>query len=94
MKKLTILVEIRDQQNQVITDSEGNKVSDFKFNEEWNEITDELAERSLKRYYKQFKAISPESNINISLLQLNTYSQTYPCLYSFYGSESKFIKHT
>jgi len=94
MRKILFYVDVLDKEGNRYRDSEFKKVLEFEFREEFNDgAGDDTFERECRRYYRRFKAISPESNISVEVRDYNSFTQTWPLLYSFYGAENRFVKH-
>jgi hypothetical protein len=86
-----INVEVRDINGKIIQDFEGNNRPSFSF----DLTTDPIhMESHLTQLTITLKAYMPDRKINISASVLNTISNTYMVMYSYYGSENRFIKHS
>ena len=85
-------IEVRDKDNNLYIDKDGKKVIN-RFMFEDNETNDNLIERICKGNYKAYNAITGSENINISVSSYNSISGSYMELYSYYGKESRFVKH-
>jgi len=54
-----------------------------------------LIQLALEHLHNKYKAICKDgATINIEVRYLSEISNTYPLLYSYYGSESRFVIHT
>lgn len=92
MKTLKYSVEVRDLNNKFYRDSEGNATR-FTFEEE--EVSESLTELVCRKEHEKYKAICKEGSIiDIEVRYFNNLTNSYPVLYSFYGAENKFVKHS
>ena len=94
MKKLHYTVEVRDKEGKLYTTkSSERKIKGFKFEDK--EQDENLVHFICKETFEAYQAICKEgSQINITVSYFNSFSSSYSLLYSFYGAENKFIKHT
>lgn len=93
MKQLFYSIEVRDKEGKRYKDSEGHSIQDFKFEEQERDET--LVSIICTHTFEKYQAICKEgSQINITVSYFNSFSSSYSLLYSFYGAENKFIKHT
>lgn len=93
MKTLFYSIEIRDKEGKRYKDKRGYTVQDFKFED--TEQDENLVHLICKHAFENYQAICKEgSQINITVSYFNSFSSSYSLLYSFYGAENKFIKHT
>ena len=90
--KLYYRIEIRDKDFNLYKDKNGNQVTKFEF--EGNEKDENLVHLICESVFNKYLAVCKEGSIiMIEVRYFDTISETYPCLYSFYGDENKFIKH-
>ena len=94
MKQLFYSIEVRDKEGKLYTTkSSGRKIKGFKFEDK--EQDENLIHFICKETFEEYQAICKEgSQINITVSYFNSFSSSYSLLYSFYGAENKFIKHT
>ena len=93
MKQLFYSIEVRDKEGKLYKNSNGNNICSFDFE---SEDKNESSVKSIcERAFRNYQAICKEgSQINITVSYFNSFSNSYSLLYSFYGAENKFIKHT
>lgn len=93
MKQLFYSIEVRDKEGKLYKTESGGKVHHFKFELVGNE--ENIIKAVCKETFEEYQAICKEgSQINIDVRYHNVFTKTYPLLYSFYGENQKFIKHT
>ena len=94
MKQLFYSIEVRDKEGKLYTTkSSGRKIKGFKFEDK--EQDENLIHFICKETFEEYQAICKEgSQINIDVRYHNVFTKTYPLLYSFYGENQKFVKHT
>ncbi len=94
MKQLFYSIEVRDKEGKLYKNSNGNIVTNtFKFED--TEQDENLVHLICKHTFENYQAICKEgSQINITVSYFNSFSSSYSLLYSFYGAENKFVKHT
>lgn len=92
MKKLHYSVIIRNVNGKLCKDSRGLNVTSFLFEEDERDA--DMVERRCKTEFRDYQAVCKEgSQIDIEVRYFNEFTKTYPLLYSFYGTENKFVKH-
>lgn len=92
MDKLYYDIEIRDKNNKPFVNDKGHPLLNcFKF--ETQELSKEDVEKQCILAFLNYKAITGNSNIMITVTYLNPISGTHPVLYTYWGKENKFIKH-
>lgn len=86
-----VTVRFRKDDGMAPIDVNGNKVNRISFDAE---IILGSVEWVVKSYYNEFRAITAQDiHIDIELSIFNTISRTYMVMYSYYGSNGRFIKH-
>lgn len=86
-----INVEIRDKNHKMFQYPTGGGVGDLKFL--WEVRDEKHLEHLMQDMHKKLSIIMPENKINIEALVFNSISDTYMVMYSYYGSEQRFVKH-
>lgn len=93
MKDFKYSIEVRDENNKQFMDvTTGKKAGYFHFYEK--EEDENFVKLICEREFRNYRAISGSSNINIEVSVLNSFTRSYMVLYSFYGAENKFVKHS
>ena len=93
MKQLFYSIEVRDKEGKLYTNSLGNKVIPFRLEDK--EVECNKVQSICEELYSDYQAVCKEgSQINIDVRYHNVFTKTYSLLYSFYGENQKFIKHT
>jgi len=90
-EKYNIVIEVRDSEGKLITDSNGAKqlsLSDYDI-----ELLPSDMESYLTRLAIKLKAFMPDRKIDIEVYVHNSISRTYMNMFSYYVDENKFIKH-
>ena len=96
-EKYYIEIEIRNQDGSVIRDEEGNKVLSLNHTTSLTAEGEDMTEtvKAMFDYeYRKLRAFMPTHKINISASVFNTISGSFMLMYSFYGDEKRFVKHT
>lgn len=92
-----ILVEVRDENYKMIKGLSVNKqkiVNKPELQFDFSDVTIEQLELRMKQVASTLRAWLPSGyKINIGASVLNTISQTYMTMYSYYESEDRFVKH-
>lgn len=92
-----ILVEVRDENYKMIKGLSVNKqkiVNKPELQFDFSDVTIEQLELRMKQVASTLRAWLPSGyKINIDASVLNTISQTYMTMYSYYESEDRFVKH-
>lgn len=84
-------VEVKDKNNKLFIDSEGNAVTNrFKFTDNTNK---ESIQSVCEDTFKAYQAITGSDNINISVSRYSDWVDTYMTLYTYYGNKRRFVKH-
>lgn len=89
-ERYKISIEVRDSEDNLIVDEDGNKVTSISYDVD---MLPENMELNLTRLGKQLKALMPNRIINLDAMVHNTISGTYMTMYSYYVNERRFIKH-
>jgi len=93
MKQLFYSIEVRDKEGKLYKNSKYLKVLSFEFED--TEQDENLVNLICQHTFADYQAICKEgSQINITVRYFNNFTRNYPLLYSFYGENKKFIKHT
>lgn len=91
IEKYNIVIEVRDSEGKLITDSEGAKqLALFDY---WIEIPTRDMESYLTKLAITLKAFMPDRQINIEVYVHNSISRTYMNMFSYYVDEKRFVKH-
>ena len=86
-----IEIEVRDSNGKIIFDERGFKFTSLQID---SSVTNEsLLERQMVHICETLKVWMPQNKIDIQASVLNSISGTWMCMYSYYGSEKRFIKH-
>lgn len=87
-----ISVEIRDDKGkQIKYPDTGYPVGDLKFL--WEVRDENHLEHLMKHMYYDLKLLLPTCKISFEASVFNSISDTYMLMYSYYGSEARFVKH-
>jgi len=86
----SVIVEVRDKDGKIFKNSNGNPQPDFKFD---LNCTPDKVEYHARTYARTLKAWMPENKLNISIHTFNEFTKTWPCDFSFYVEEDRFIEH-
>lgn len=86
-------VEVRDEGGKHFQDSEGNKIKED-FKHQTHELSIEGVEKHCNSLFNSYNDTWRTNNINIDVRVFNEHIETYMLLYSFYGAEKRFVKHT
>jgi hypothetical protein len=87
-----IEVRVRDEQGKIFENEKNIKVPTVDF--EVSVYTWETLEYRLKTLCREFKTITPKgSSVDLEASVYNSISETYMNMASYYGSESRFVKH-
>ena len=91
MSTLYYSVTVRDKDGKLYKNNVGQKVLDFRFEDNTHE---DFVELVCRQTYLDYKAICKEGSIiDIEVRSFNTSTKTYSLLYSFYGAENRFIRY-
>ena len=85
-----IRIEVRDENGKIIEDENGAKHIAIQYDVE---MLTENMEYNLRSIHKSLKAWMPNRQITLEALVHNTISGTYMTMFSFYGTENRFVKH-
>jgi len=85
-------VEVRNVFGKLFTDFKGLVVPKFRFTN--SEEDESIIQLICERTFRDYQAITGSNNINITVSYHNSIAGVYEGLYSYYGSELKFVKHT
>ena len=94
-----ITVDIRDKDGKLIMHPTSEKYYPLARGLRFDLVVDhekryEQLEMKMRDFHKELQAFLPTTQIDIEASVLNTISDTYMVMASFYGSESRFVKHT
>ena len=91
IEKYNIVIEVRDSDGKLITDSEGaRQLALFDY---WVEMPTRDMESYLTKLAITLKAFMPDRQINIEVYVHNSISRTYMNMFSYYVDEKRFVKH-
>jgi hypothetical protein len=90
-EKFQLIIDVRDANNNIIENSNGVKEPSLRLEMTFSDGTAELALRSLHRTLQSWM---PNNKIDIEAFQNNSIGGTLTSVYSLYGPENRFVKHT
>lgn len=91
MNTLHYQIEVRNNIGNYFKDEQGRSVTSM-FKYQTPELDDKSVEFTCINLFNAYKAITASDNINIDVRCKSEITDSYPCLYSFYGRVKKFIK--
>ena len=90
--KYSISVEVRNKKHRLYQNKDGFKVTGFAHSVDLE--SKEQIERYMRNICIDYQAISKDNSVvNIEALVYNAISGTWMTMYSYYGSEDRFIIH-
>ena len=94
MRKLHYSTDIRDKNDKRFQKPNGEKVLTFTKAVDYSELIDDsFIERACKRIAESYQAICKDgADITVEVLE-KSYGGYYSCMFSYYASYNKFVKH-
>ena len=86
-----IVVTVKDPEGKFYRDCINNRAGIFNFKAEVK--NDCEAKYICEDNFRNFNALTQSKNIMVEISTLHRISGTYMVMYSYYGSEKRFIKH-
>jgi len=86
----SVIVEARDENGKVIKDAHGLAMPEMKFQ---LDCTPGAVEFFARTYAHTLKTWMPNRKLNIYFHTFNEFTKTWPCDFSFYVEEDRFVKH-
>ena len=90
---LYLRVVVRDKDGKLFKDERGNSASHFNIDvHDIGEKAKMAIKAECERVFQFMRTISQSDNVTIDVTVFNKISETYMTLYSYYGSERKFVE--